>query len=132
MDTALALAQSDFFTSLTDNQWKLLLAVLLIPLLGYVVQIFSHCVFKVRLPRQGDWLLTGGMFVVMCLTIYMFFVARSHGSSEVGFLAESWRDGFAFKWLYASSEKAEGLNRTQPKKIFVDVYTSWCSWCKLR
>ena len=32
-------------------------------------------------------------------------------------------------WL--DFEKAEGLSRTEPRKIFVDVYTSWCSWCKV-
>ena len=113
MDTVIAITQSEFFTSLTDAQWKLLLIVPLIPLLGYVVQIFSHCVFKVKLPRQGDWLLTGGMFAVMCITVYMFFVARGHALAAPdgqAFMAESWRDGFLFKWFYASSEKATGLN----------------------
>ncbi len=33
------------------------------------------------------------------------------------------------KWL--DFEQAAVLNRTEPKKIFVDVYTSWCSWCKV-
>ena len=42
----------DTFTSLPLWQWKVLLAVPLIPLAGYVVQIFSHCVFKVTLPRK--------------------------------------------------------------------------------
>ena len=32
-------------------------------------------------------------------------------------------------WL--DFEKAEGLSRKEPRKIFVDVYTSWCSWCKV-
>ena len=34
MDTVIAITQSEFFTSLTDAQWKLLLIVPLIPLLG--------------------------------------------------------------------------------------------------
>ena len=55
--------------ALTGIQWKLLLAVPLIPLVGYVIQIF----FGRHLPRKGDWLLTGGMFVVMCITVYLFF-----------------------------------------------------------
>jgi thioredoxin-related protein len=32
------------------------------------------------------------------------------------------------KW-YTWEEAAE-LNKTAPKKIFVDVYTDWCGWCK--
>ena len=27
-------------------------------------------------------------------------------------------------------EEAEAACRRQPKKIFVDVYTDWCGWCK--
>lgn len=29
-----------------------------------------------------------------------------------------------------SWEEATALNQKQPKKIFVDVYTDWCGWCK--
>ena len=32
------------------------------------------------------------------------------------------------KWY--SFEEAVELNKKHPKKIFVDVYTSWCGWCK--
>ena len=63
---------SHLFTSLPLWQWKLLLAVPLIPLVGYMIQIF----WGKKLPRQGDWLLTAGMGVVMAITVYMFFVAR--------------------------------------------------------
>jgi thioredoxin-related protein len=31
------------------------------------------------------------------------------------------------KWL--SFAEASKLSRKHPKKIFVDVYTSWCGWC---
>jgi thioredoxin-related protein len=31
-------------------------------------------------------------------------------------------------WI--SIEEAETLSRQQPKKIFVDVYTDWCGWCR--
>ncbi len=49
---------------------------------------------------------------------------------------------FAFKPLENTAAPAEGtlkwytweeaveLNKTAPKKIFVDVYTDWCGWCK--
>ncbi len=34
----------------------------------------------------------------------------------------------ALKWY--SWEEAVALQKKKPKKIFVDVYTSWCGWCK--
>lgn len=33
-----------------------------------------------------------------------------------------------FKWY--SFEEALELNKKNPKKIFVDVFTDWCGWCK--
>lgn len=33
------------------------------------------------------------------------------------------------KWM--SWEEAIALNKKHPKKIFVDLYTSWCGWCKV-
>jgi thioredoxin-related protein len=38
------------------------------------------------------------------------------------------RSADTLKW-YTWEEAAE-LNKTTPKKIFVDVYTNWCGWCK--
>lgn len=32
------------------------------------------------------------------------------------------------KWL--SIEEAYELNKKEPRKIFIDVYTDWCGWCK--
>ncbi|TSA24397.1 MAG: DUF255 domain-containing protein, partial [Bacteroidetes bacterium] len=32
------------------------------------------------------------------------------------------------KWM--SFEEAYALNKTKPKKIFIDMYTDWCGWCK--
>ena len=32
------------------------------------------------------------------------------------------------KWY--SMEEAMELNKENPKKIFIDVYTDWCGWCK--
>jgi len=89
-----------------STDYKLLLAVALIPLMGYVVQIF----FGKRLPRQGDWLLTGGMAVVMGITVYMFFKALGgHGD----FFHESAKDGGpTYGWLYHNVLKEGGLGFT--------------------
>ncbi len=34
----------------------------------------------------------------------------------------------AIKWY--SFEEAYKLNKKKPKKMFVDVFTEWCGWCK--
>lgn len=36
--------------------------------------------------------------------------------------------GQKVKWY--SFEEAVELNKTERKKIFIDVYTNWCGWCK--
>jgi thioredoxin-related protein len=33
------------------------------------------------------------------------------------------------KWY--TIEEALELNKTQPRKIMIDVYTDWCGWCKV-
>ncbi|MBN8703833.1 MAG: DUF255 domain-containing protein [Bacteroidetes bacterium] len=33
------------------------------------------------------------------------------------------------KWI--TFEEAIKLNQKQPKKFIIDVYTNWCSWCKV-
>lgn len=86
------------------DHYKLLLAVPAIPLVSYVLQIFLGR----YLPRKGDWLPTSGMFVVMCITVYMFMTFIS---AEGGFFHESAAEGGPlFGWLYQSSEKLPGFN----------------------
>jgi thioredoxin-related protein len=36
--------------------------------------------------------------------------------------------GDKIKWY--SFQEAYNLNKKKPKKIFVDVFTDWCGWCK--
>lgn len=36
--------------------------------------------------------------------------------------------GQGVNWI--SIEEAEKLNKEEPRKIMVDVYTDWCGWCK--
>lgn len=102
-----------------DTDFKLLLAVPLIPLCGYLIQIF----FGKKLPRQGDWLLTAGMFVTMCITLYMFAKALSatmgggHGEggeqAAVGFWQHSVDHGFSWSWLFQTTEAPDSpLNLT--------------------
>ena len=38
--------------------------------------------------------------------------------------------GNAQKINWMTFEEAVKLNETAPKKIFIDVFTDWCGWCK--
>ena len=38
--------------------------------------------------------------------------------------------GNAQKINWITFQEAIELNKTTPKKIFIDVYTDWCGWCK--
>lgn len=88
-----------------ESDFKWLLAVLLIPLVGYTIQIF----FGKKLPRQGDWMLTGGMFVVMCITVFLAakaIASSGHGGDHghgASFLWGSQEHGFAYRWLFADT-----------------------------
>src|SRR5678816_4146920 len=81
--------------SLSGFEYGLLLAVPLIPLAGYAVQM----ALRKRLP-WGDKLLTAGMGVAMVITVYMAFKVIG-GAHHEGFFHESARanPGWAFKWL---------------------------------
>ena len=95
--------------SLTPADYKLLLAVPAIPLIGYLIQIF----FGRFLPRKGDWMLTGGMAVVASITVYMFFKAIGHEGPEPFFNESAASEGGpVFRWLYSSPDKPSGLNLT--------------------
>lgn len=43
-------------------------------------------------------------------------------------LSSTSRNGDEIKWL--SWQEVVELNKQNPKKVFVDVYTDWCGWCK--
>jgi NADH-quinone oxidoreductase subunit L len=84
--------------------FKLLLAVPAIPLVGYVVQIFLGR----RLPK-GDWILTGGMGLVMCITVLLAAKALYAAHHGEAFLHHSSEAGLELGWLY-SGPKASYLN----------------------
>ena len=59
--------------------------------------------------------------------IYSVVVAASAGLVSDNGAAVSGKS--AVNWI--SWEKAIELNKINQKKIFVDVYTAWCGWCKV-
>jgi thioredoxin-related protein len=51
---------------------------------------------------------------------YLFFFLLFIGSA-----------GFAQEVEWYSIEEAVVLNSKEPKKMMIDVYTTWCGWCKV-
>lgn len=85
--------------------FKLLLAVPLIPLVGYVLQIF----LRRKLPH-GDKLLTAGMFVVMCITVYLGLKAIVTTHRGEPFFHHSSEIGWEFGWLYTPGTVPDSAN----------------------
>ncbi|RLD20573.1 MAG: thioredoxin, partial [Bacteroidetes bacterium] len=48
--------------------------------------------------------------------------------SSTVLLSSTTNDDDKINWL--TWEEAMELNEEHPKKIFIDVYTEWCGWCK--
>jgi NADH-quinone oxidoreductase subunit L len=68
--------------------------ILLLPLAAFAIQIL----FGRRLPRQGDWLPTGAMFVCMMLSLWLFVtrvLASPAGMEPVAWSREWWAVGSA-------------------------------------
>ncbi|MDZ4716437.1 MAG: DUF255 domain-containing protein [Cytophagales bacterium] len=48
----------------------------------------------------------------------------------VGFAGSAWsQEAGPVKWM--SFEQALEKSKTEKRKIFIDVYTDWCGWCKV-
>jgi NADH-quinone oxidoreductase subunit L len=109
-------AESHFLAFDPAQDFKLLFLAFVLPLVGYVIQI---SVGK-RLPRQGDWLLTGGLFATASITVLMFAKSlwaayhgqefRHHSGDEAGL----W-----FHWFYSSDTIANGVSNVSAA-IFYD------------
>ncbi len=97
------------------QDFPLLLLALFLPLAGYVVQIF----FGRKLPRQGDWMLIGAMFVTMAISLLMLaksLWAAWHGRA---FLHHSGDEaGLWFQWLYSSAQAAGGTENVSAGILF--------------
>ena len=66
----------------------LAVTVLLLPLFGFLLLIF----FNKRLPRQGDWLETGILFLALLLSLVIFFVKMTQYPEETIQGSFSWVD----------------------------------------
>lgn len=66
------------------------------------------------------------VLVVGCLAFLAFSTANQKGTSKrpVTVVTEE-----PVRWM--SFEEAVEKSKTERKKIFIDVYTDWCGWCKV-
>lgn len=63
---------------------------------------------------------------ILPIVIFLVFLCAPPGfAQEKQILSDL---GKKIKWH--SFEDAYNLNKKKPKKMFVDVYTDWCGWCK--
>jgi thioredoxin-related protein len=63
-------------------------------------------------------------FVLPALILFIGVIAAAFTFNHKKEKVES-----GIKWL--TWQQAVELNKTQPKKFFIDVYTDWCGWCKV-
>lgn len=61
----------------------------------------------------------GGLVLVIAVLAYAFIVIPSNSTAA----AEE-----EIKWY--TFDEAVKLSEKKPKKIFIDLYTDWCGWCK--
>lgn len=66
-------------------------------------------------------LLFGFILILGAAATYAFITPNKINEATVA-------DADEIKWY--SWEEAMALSKENPKKIFVDVYTDWCGWCK--
>jgi thioredoxin-related protein len=57
------------------------------------------------------------LFLIVGISAFLFMGFKKPGGDSKG-----------IKWM--SFNDAVKLNKEHPKKLFIDVYTSWCGWCK--
>ena len=62
------------------------------------------------------------------VAVAVFLFMGSFSPHEDGVKHPQSLKGVKVNWL--TFEEAEELNRTEPRKFFIDIYTNWCGWCK--
>lgn len=66
--------------------------------------------------------------LALIATVFVGFAVSQ--SSDVAPVAETPTVTTEAKINWMSWEEAMAASENEPKKIFIDVYTEWCGWCK--
>jgi thioredoxin-related protein len=67
-------------------------------------------------------------FLFLTKKIFLLSILGVLSISKSVVYAQTTKTNGKIEWI--SWEEAVRRNETQPKKIFIDVYTDWCGWCK--
>ncbi len=59
---------------------------------------------------------------------FIFLLLGVIGFAVVSFMPAKKPGAQSINWM--DFDRAVKLNKEHPKKIFIDVYTQWCGWCK--
>ena len=68
---------------------------------------------------------------IIIISLFMMLpsvYAQTASNSQKNAPADSKTTNAKIKWY--TMEEAIKLNKKHPKKIFIDVFTDWCGWCK--
>ena len=60
------------------------------------------------------------ILAISCFLLFSFVASSKNGEN-------SDNKNTTIKWL--TFDEAVKQNQSQPKKIFIDLYTDWCTWC---
>ena len=66
----------------------------------------------------------GSLVLLGVLSFYLLIASTNIEDGNSGEEKES-----VINWM--TFEEAMEKNKTEPRKIFIDVYTDWCGWCKV-
>jgi thioredoxin-related protein len=69
------------------------------------------------------------MFFVNRFPALFWLIALSLFLKEVNAQTESQLTGSPVRWM--TFEQAVEKSKTEKRKIFIDVFTEWCGWCKV-
>lgn len=63
------------------------------------------------------------------LVCFLAFAVQINAQNDIETAKAETTESAKIKWL--TFEEAIELSKETPKKLFIDVYTSWCHWCKV-
>ncbi|MDQ3072291.1 MAG: thioredoxin fold domain-containing protein [Bacteroidota bacterium] len=69
-----------------------------------------------------------GILVLCTFVLWNRSSAARSEQKETTLPGDATGEAKGIKWL--TMEEAYNLNKKEPRKTFVDVYTDWCGWCK--
>jgi len=76
-------------------------------------------------------MLTNSFKTIIIISLFMMLssvYAQTASNTQKSVAADSKTANAKIKWY--TMEEAIKLNKKHPKKIFIDVFTDWCGWCK--